>query len=225
MNPGTRAAQESLDTVLKKLGKLSLSVRHRKEGDAAEKIARRIAAVFEAITAHGEDETWDKTAARHLGKLGATVEWEEKFDINSTPQRKPISKYAKAKTRRVFVQIGRWDISLTTITRDSPLEGSLCYVETFSTLRVEPRRQSSGSALAVFFSECWDGRATSTIPPTVLAYKMVNDDAEVFQRIKDDDLDGLIRLLACGKASIHDCDGSGRSLLHVRFLVEVMVTC
>lgn len=224
-NPRTRAAQESLDTALKKLGKLSLSIQHRKEGDGAEKIARRIAAVFDAITTHDDAETWDKTAARHLGKLGATVKWEERFDINSVPERWAIKQDVRAKTRRILVQIGHWNISLTTATFDLRLVDSPHEVETFSTLRVEPRCQSSGSALAVFFSEYRDGQSTRTIPPIVLAYNMVNDDAEVFQRITYDDLDGLIRLLTCGEASIHDCDGSGRSLLHVRFLAEVMLTC
>lgn len=222
VNPRTRAAQESLDTTLKKLGKLSLSVRHRKKGDGAEKIARRIAAVFEAITTHGEDETWDKTAARQLGKLGATVKWEEQFDINSVPERCAIRKNVRARTRRILVQIGHWNISLTTAIFDLRLVDSPHEVETFSTLRVEPRCQSSGSALAVFFSEHRDGQSTKTIPPTVLAYKTVRGDAKVFKLIRDDDLAGLRTLLACGEASIHDCDESGRSLLLVSSLAKVM---
>ena len=216
-NPRTRKAQETLDDVLKKLGKLALSIQHRKEGNAAEKIARRVAAIFDAITTHGDDGTWDKTAARQLGKLGATVKWEEQFDINSVPQRGLIDRMARAKTRRIFVQISDWNISLTTTTLDAQGDGGLREVDCFSTLRAEPQHRFSGPALAVFFSEYRNCRSTITIPPTVLAYNTVSNDAEVFQLLQSDDLDGLLRLLASGEATIRDCDESGRSLLHVSF--------
>jgi hypothetical protein len=215
--PRTREAQETLDTMLKKLGKLSLSVRHRKEGVEAEKIARRIAAVFEAITTHGDARKWDKTTARQLEKLGACVRWEERFDINSIPRRRSDNTNARAIKKRIVVQIGHWNISLTTTTTTlgSPHTGGLREVEVFSTLRVEPQHRSSGSAMAIFFSEHMNDNSKSTIPPAVSAYNMVRNDSEVFQLIKHDDLDGLIRLLAFGQASVQDCDESGRSLLHV----------
>lgn len=216
--PRTREAQETLDTVLKKLGKLSLSIRHQKEGAKAEKIARRIAAVFDAITTHGDARKWDKTAARQLEKLGACVRWEERFDINSVPRRRSDNTNGRAIRKRIVVQIGHWNISLTTTTTlGSPRTGNLREVEVFSTLRVEPQHRSSGSAVAIFFREHMDDKSKSTIPPAVSAYNMVRDDSEVFQLIKNDDLDGLMRLLAVGQASTQDCDESGRSLLHVSF--------
>jgi hypothetical protein len=178
--------------------------------------------VFEAITTHEDAETWDKTAARQLGKLGATVRWEEQFDINSVPERCAVRRNVRAKKRQILVHIGNWNISLTTTIFDSRREGCLQEVETFSTLRVEPRHQSTGSALAVFFSEHRYGCSTSTIPPTVLAYNMVDFDAEVFYVIEKDDLDNLLRLLASGESSIRDCDESGRSLLNVSPLHEVL---
>ena len=214
-NPRTREAQGSLDTVLRKLGKLSQSVRHRKEGDGAEKIARRIAALFEAITTSEDASSWDKPTTRHLEKLGATVKWEERFDINSAPRTKSMSTCVKAKRRQILVQIGHFVISLTTESLEFRREGGLQEMKMFSTLRVEPQHPSSRPALAVFFSEHWDGDTTSTIPPKVVAYKMVKGDSDVFGLVRADDLDGLLRLLACGKASILDCDESGRSLLHV----------
>lgn len=99
-NLRTREARESLDDALEKLGKLSLSVPHLKEGDGAKKIARRVAAIFDAITTHGDEEPWDKTMARHLGMLGATVKWEEQFDINTVPQRSSICRHARARMRK-----------------------------------------------------------------------------------------------------------------------------
>jgi hypothetical protein len=215
-SPRTRKAQESLDTALKKLGKLSLSIQHRREGDAAEKIARRVAAVFDAITTYGEDEkTWDKIAARQLGKLRATVKWEEQFDINSVPQRCAVGKKARAKRRQILVHIGNWNISLTTTTFRFRSEDSLHEMETLSTLRVEPRSLSSGSALAVFFSEHTGSRARTNMHTNILTYNQISNESEVFEAVEEDDLDKLLRLLAYGKASIRDCDEAGRSLIHV----------
>jgi hypothetical protein len=51
---------------------------------------------------------------------------------------------------------------------------------------------------------------------------MVDFDAEVFYVIEKDDLDNLLRLLASGESSIRDCDESGRSLLNVSPLHEVL---
>lgn len=218
-NPRTREAQETLDTALKKLGKLSLSVQHCKQGEGAEKIARRIAAVFDALVSHGYEDKWDKRAERQLEKLRASVKWEEQVDINSVPQRRSVRGNAKAKTQRISVQIGNWGISLTTATIDSRRENGLHEMGLFSTLRIEPQHESSGSPLAVFFSEYVDSHVRSTIESKVLAYNTVSDDAEVFVLVQKDDLDSLLRLLASGKTSIRDCDESGRSLLHVSYLI------
>lgn len=215
VTPRTREAQENLDTVLHKLGKLSLSVRHRKEGAGAKKIARRIAAIFEAIATHGDEEMWDKTTARQLGKLGACVKWEERFDINSAPQRRSDNTNGRAMKTQIVVQIGHWNISLATTTLETPRTRGLHEVEVLSTLRVEPQHQTSGSALAVFFRENIHDHSKSTMPPIVSAYNMVRNDSKIFKIIRDDDLDSLLRLLASGQASIQDCDESGRSLLHV----------
>lgn len=215
VRPRTREAQETLDNVLRKLGKLSLRVQHRKEGAGAKKIARRIAAIFEAITTYGDEESWDKMTSRQLGKLGACVKWEERFDINSVPRRRPDNTNGRAMKTQIMVQVGHWNISLTTTTLESPRTGGLREVEVFSTLRVEPQHHHSGSALAVFFRESIDGNSKITRPPTVLAYNMVSNDSKIFELIRHDDLDSLMRLLADGQASIRDCDESGRSLLHV----------
>lgn len=215
--PRTREAQEDLEDVLKKLGKLALSIRGRRgRENGAEKIARRISAVFDALAKRGHDEeSWDEVSARQLEKLNANVRWEEQFDINSVPQRRAMGASSRAKGRRISVEIGHWDISLTTTTVKIQCESGRHGTEILSTLRVEPRLGAPVSALTVYFSEHTDGRVRSSIPPSVLAYNTVSNDAEVFYLVSDDDLEGLRSLLACGKATIRDCDESGRSLLHV----------
>lgn len=217
--PRTREAQEDLDNALKKLGKLSQSIRgHRSMENGAEKIARRVSAVFDAIVTHSHGEgTSDHVMERQLGKLRGTVRWEEQFDINSVPQRRAMGTNARAKGRRILVQIGYWVISLTTTVFNMRHEGGLREEQVVSVLRIEPLLKASGSALAVYFSEYTDRHTRSLVPPVVLAYNTVSNSAEVFKLVLEDDLEGLQRVLACGEATIRDCDESGRSLLHVSF--------
>ena len=55
--------------------------------------------------------------------------------------------------------------------------------------------------------------------PTVTAYNRVPSNADVFKLVMNDDLESLKRLLACGSASLWDCDHMGRSLLHVSYFI------
>lgn len=90
--------------------------------------------------------------------------------------------------------------------------------ETCSALNVERAAGSRGPCIAAYFGESVDFDRTITMHPIVLAYNQVDNDAQVLKLVKNDDLDGLIRLLALGQASIRDCDEAGRSLLHVSFI-------
>ena len=49
----------------------------------------------------------------------------------------------------------------------------------------------------------------------VMAYNQVKNDCKVFKLVENDDLVGLMKHLALGKAYTRDCDEDGRSLLHV----------
>ena len=53
------------------------------------------------------------------------------------------------------------------------------------------------------------------INPVILAYRTVPNDSEVFEVVINDDLAGLLALLAYGKATVRDCDEGGATLLHV----------
>lgn len=60
---------------------------------------------------------------------------------------------------------------------------------------------------------------TNVVHLNVTAYNGVPSSAEVFRVIKDDDLESLQRLFACGSASLWDCDEMGRSLLLVSHFI------
>ncbi len=55
--------------------------------------------------------------------------------------------------------------------------------------------------------------------PTISFSATLPDNSEVFLRIKDGDMEGLLQLLARGAASLTDRDSIGRSLLNVRILI------
>lgn len=58
--------------------------------------------------------------------------------------------------------------------------------------------------------------------PTISFSAILPDNSEVFLRIKDGDLEGLLQLLAQGAASLTDRDPEGRSLLNVRISVLIL---
>lgn len=109
-------------------------------------------------------------------------------------------------------------------TFSSPRERDL-EAKTLPTLQVKPRYPLAWSALEVFFSEHWDGQSASSIPPTVLVYNMVDENGEAFGLVLSDDSDALLELLAYDKATIQDCDESGRGLLRVSSLASLMLIC
>ena len=211
--------QQKLERHLKRLGKLSLNIRHQKEGRDAQRIARCISAILSALTTYRNGEPRDKAQQVQVERLRETVRWAERIAINSVPQRKRPAPDAKAETRRLVVRILNHEISLSTTVIRSQRTLELYDVETFSTLRIEPLHASSGLPVNIFFSQQMNNRSTNVMHPTVTAYNRVPSSAEVFQLVEDDDLESLQRLLACGSASLWDCDEMGRSLLNVSHFI------
>lgn len=217
--PRAHNPQQTLERDLKKLGKLSLSIRHQKEGKDAQKIARCILAILSALTTYRDGEPCDEAQQTHLEKLRDTVRWAERIAINSVPQRKGPGPSAKAKNRRLVVRVLNHEISLSTTVIHSQRIAGLYDIETFSTLRIEPLHASSGLPVAIFFSQQMSNCFTNSMHPNVTAYKRVPSSAEVFQVVEDDDLESLQRLLACGSASLWDCEEMSRSLLNVSHFI------
>ena len=122
------------------------------------------------------------------------------------------SKFAK-------ITSGQWEITLTTKILHSRSTSGRIFTETCSALSIQPSLGFQGPYIAAFFGASADVQRTITINPIVTAYNLVDDHAEVFRFVKDDDLDGLMKHLAFGRATIRDCDKIGRSLLHVRPVV------
>lgn len=79
--PRTYNPQQTLERDLKKLGKLSLSIRHQKEGKDAQKIARCTSAILSALMAYRDGESCDENQQTQLEKLRDAGRWAERIAI------------------------------------------------------------------------------------------------------------------------------------------------
>lgn len=219
---GTRDDRErqTLTTVLESLGQYSKSMQQRTEGEKSEQIATQLALIlqsFEQAVSAGE-KTDDLD--HQVQDLQKQLHGAKHIKINAVLPPAHASKQYKAQGKLTRITFGHWEISLNTKTLHSQLVNGQMLTQTCSALHVRHVVAPQGPSIAAFFGESVDFDRTETMHPTILAYNWVNNDAEVFKFVEDDDLDGLLRHLALGKASIRDCDERGRSLLNVSFLAN-----
>ena len=60
----------------------------------------------------------------------------------------------------------------------------------------------------------------SSLNPKLMFHPIIPDSAEIFVAVKAGDVDRMVELFNDGKASLHDCDCEGRSLLNVSILIS-----
>jgi hypothetical protein len=106
-------------------------------------------------------------------------------------------------------------ISLRTSTFEFRNEDGTEAVESLSVLSFDTQFFSSGPPVTVHVGETTTHTAVSFINPVVFAYRVVPTDSEVFKVIENDDVAGMITLLADGTATLRDCTNEGENLLHV----------
>jgi hypothetical protein len=214
--------EESLEHVLSKLGKFSKSIQDQRIGKDAKKIIRRVALALNAVrqqaglttlidledmyTNHDEDD---------FENIGNSLIVAKKVDINVGFRRTRHTKLTRVVRKHDELFFGQWKISLRTSIFEFRNEDSTGVIESLSSLYFDPRALDAGVPITVHFGETTIHSAVSFINPVILAYRIVPDDAEVFEVIQKDDLEGLIKLLADGKATLQDCDNRGGTLLHV----------
>jgi hypothetical protein len=213
---------ESLEHVLSKLGKFSRSIQDQRVGKDAKKIARRLALVLNAVkqqagltkssdvqeicTNHDEDD---------FESIDNSLIVAKRVDINTRFRRTKHTKLTRATRKCDEITFGQWKISLRTSIFEFQNEDGTEVLESHSALYVDPKISGCGSPFTVHSGETRMHAAVSFINPVILAYRNVPNESEVFKAIKDDDLAGLITLLANGKATLRDCNETGETLLHV----------
>ncbi|GAB7326433.1 hypothetical protein MBLNU13_g10445t1 [Cladosporium sp. NU13] len=212
----TRDAQkrQTLATVLESLGQYSKSIQQQSEGEQSTRIADQLAIVLESLEQVSFDENKATDLDCQLQDLKHQLRRARSIKINAISPQAHASRPYNAQTKLTRIAWGQCEISLRTKTLHSRSCDGQMLTETCSALNVQHAVGSRGPCIAVYFRESVDFDRTMTMHPIVLAYNQVDNDAQVLKLVKNDDLDGFLRHLALGKASIRDCDEAGRSLLH-----------
>lgn len=215
--------EESLEHVLSKMNKFSKSMQDQRIGKDAKKIARRIALALNAVkqqagltklsthrdgmnTKHDDDD---------FDNIGNCLIVAKRVDINTGIRRTRYTKLTRVVRKYDEVTFGQWKISLRTSVFEFRNEDGTDVVDSLSSLYLDPRSSDASVPIAVHFGETTIQSAVSFINPVILAYRTVRNESEVFEVIRNDDLSGLVTLLADGKATVRDCDEHGATLLHV----------
>lgn len=200
------------------LADFSLCLQHQKRDRDAQRIAMWIRIVIDAMETEDVVGLLEHTSGELKDFQDGLVSVNRVF-VNSLParQRAALSPLVRNERRISTVLVGGWQIFLETLKRTSVDELGEDTTETMSTLRVlRPAHSTTDRRrFTVVFGETTDSLQRSVIYPTVMAFRHVGPDSEIFQLLeKSDDVDGLMRLLAT-HATLRDCDDDGVSLLAV----------
>jgi hypothetical protein len=214
--------EESLEHVLNKLGKFSKSIQDQRIGKDAKKIARRIALVVGAVkqeagltTLSGLEDVHTKHDEDDFENISNNLIVAKRVDINTGFRRTKNTRLTRVVRKWDEITFEQWKISLRTSIFEFRNEDGTEVVESLSSLFLDPRPSHASVPIAVHCGETTIQSAVSFINPVILAYRIVPNNAKVFGVVEEDDLEGLVTLLADGKATIRDCDGMSATLLHV----------
>jgi hypothetical protein len=210
--------RQTLATVLENLGQYSKSMQQQSEGEQSTRIADQLAIILESFEQAAFDENKATDLDCQLQDLKHQLRRARSIRINAILPQVHASRPYNAQTKLTRIAWGHWEISLRTKTLHSRSCDGQTLTETCSALNVQHAVGVHGPCIAAYFGESVDFDRKITMHPIVLAYNQVDDDAEVLKLVKNDNLDGLMRHLALGQASIRDCDKAGRSLLHVSLI-------
>jgi hypothetical protein len=215
----TRGSRErqTLSTVLESLGQYSKSIQQLSEGEDSRKIAAQLTVILESLEQAVTDGLPTDDLNQDLHDIRDQLLRAKRIKINAALPQAHASRPYKVESKFTAITTGRWEIWLNTKTLHSRSTFGQMLTETCSALRIQRALGFQGPRIAVFFGESVDIDQTVTMHPTVLVYNQVHNGANVFKLVENDDLEGLMRHLALGQASMRDCDEDGRSLLHVSF--------
>jgi hypothetical protein len=214
----SRQGQDPVDMAIDYLGQLCLSIQHFKKDRDAQRLAKCIRVLVGTFTDECAESRLEHTLDG-LESLQNGLVSVNRVSINSAPSsRRTLPTHVFEVNRKSSVIIaGKWEIRLDTMNRDSIDTKGREVNESLSSLRLKPSGGPivGGTSVSAFFGERTDYLQRSFFSPTIITYRTVDSSSEVFDLVRRDDVDGLVRLIALQKASARDCDGDGRSLLSV----------
>ena len=217
----SRQGKDPVDMAVDHLGQLYLSIKHLQKDRDAQKLAKWIRVLVGTFTDDHAESRLEHTI-EGLESLQNGLVSVNRVSINSAPSSRrtlPTHIY-EVKRKSSVVVVGRWEIRLDTMFRDSVDAKGRDVNESFSSLRLKPAGDSvvGGTSVSAFFGERTELLQRSFLSPTIITYRTVASSSEVFKLVRHDDVDGLVRLIALQEASARDCDEDGRSLLSVSTL-------
>lgn len=204
--------QHALAKALERLGEFSTSIQHQKLDKDARKVARHLRTLLDAIRT---DDPSSEHTKKEWKMFKNSVTVAECVVINAVSPRTARTNVVKIDRKKDVIKFGQWRISLATVVFHLRDALGREVTETESTIRVEPSSHHIGPSIAMFVGERTDCFSKSFLNPTIFAYRNVRSDSPVFALIEEDDIDGLLSLLATQKATTRDCDEENRSLLFV----------
>jgi hypothetical protein len=204
------------------LGELYLSMRHLEKDRDAQKLVQWIRVLLDTFTKETDGSRLGHTYEELEGLQNGLLQV-NRVSVNSVSnsRRTMPAHLIGFKRQRSVIDLGTWKIQLDTVSRESIDTTGRDVSESFSSLRLKSTRSPglSQSSISAFFGERTDYSQRSFLSPTIIVYRTVESSSEVFKLVRDDDVDGLMRLFALQKASARDCDPYGRSLFFVSILV------
>ena len=135
--------------------------------------------------------------------------------INSAGQRDFPEQVVRATRRSSVIISEKWKIAPDTTSWEVLDEHAREVTGSFSALRLTQPDLASASPIAAFFGERTDYLQLIVIHPTILDYRSVSSQSEIFDIVYNDDITSLKLLLAEQEATIRDVGEEGRSSLHV----------
>jgi hypothetical protein len=214
----SRQGQDPVDMAVHHLGQLCLSIQHFQKDRDAQRLVKWLRLLVGSFTDEHTKSRLEHTLDT-LESLQNGLVSVNRVSVNSAPNSRrtlPTHMYEVRRKSSVIV-VGKWEIRLDTMFRDSIDTTGHDVNESFSSLRLNPAGAPvvGGTSVSAFFGERTDYLQRSFLSPTIITYRTVASSSEVFKLVERDDVDGLIRLIALQKASARDCDEEGRSLFFV----------
>jgi hypothetical protein len=214
-NMGDGRHRVTLAAALENLGQYSKSMPQQREGREGSEIAAQLTVILERLGQTRSDSDISQSLNDQVQRLLDQLRQTKRVKINAPPPRSQLSRLHKANHKVTHVKFGQWQISLVTKELTSRMVNGQVDTEIYSALHVQHAFNSRGPPIAAYFGERHNVDYTTSLHPIVSSYNQVENASKVFDLVTCDDLDGLMRLLAVGEASIRDCDERGRSLLFV----------
>jgi hypothetical protein len=205
----------TLAAALESLGQYSKSMQQQRDGKEGSEIATQLTVILETLGQGRPDSDVSRGLDDQVERLLDQLRRTKRVKINAPPPRSQLSRLHKANHKVVHVRFGQWQISLLTKELTSRMVDGQVDTEIYSSLHVQHAFNSRGPPIAAYFGESYNADHTTSLHPIVSSYNQVDSSSKVFDLVERDDLNGLMRLLAVGEASIRDCDAEGRSLLFV----------